>query len=315
MDKHELIVKLKDLAIELGRTPTAVEFTTRVPKTQFAYRKHFGSYAVLVQAADLDPVKNGYKSIKTVSQVFHKDIITQIQNHEPTEKTPFLDIKFTDTIIFGDLHFPFVHQPKLNKAFEIVAALKPKRIVQVGDLYDMLSNSKFPRSLNVYTPGDELALGRKAAETFWGTIQKLVPRVECHQILGNHDWRPMKQVLAQAPELEMFLDFEKWFKFDGVETNFDIRKELILDGIAYIHGYKSRLGEHMEYMRRPVICGHTHKAGVVYKNYGDTVHFEMNVGYLGDPDSKALSYTPQRHTHWTHSMGRLSEHGPQVILL
>lgn len=68
-------------------------------------------------------------------------------------------------------------------------------------------------------------------------------------------------------------------------------------------------------MRRPVVCGHSHRAGLFFKNYGDATLFEMNAGYLGDPESKALSYTPQKHTHWTHAFSVIDEHGPRVITL
>jgi hypothetical protein len=71
----------------------------------------------------------------------------------------------------------------------------------------------------------------------------------------------------------------------------------------------------MDFMRRPVICGHSHRAGLFYKNFGDATLFEMNVGYLADETSKALSYTPQRHTHWTKAIGELDAHGPRLVML
>lgn len=307
---HEILSAVKDLAIELGRTPEMQEIQGKI-STKHELYKLFGSHAALIEAAGLNPVK----ARKIDNSIFHKDIEDHLAKHEPSEKAPVLDIRYTRTVILGDIHAPFTRIDQLKKVVEFIKAFKPVRVVQVGDLYDMLSHGKFPRSMNIYTPASEMAEGRKVAEKLWRDIQEASPKAECYQILGNHDQRPMKRILEAYPEAELFLDFSKWFIFDGVQTQFDIRQELILDGIAYIHGYKSKLGEHMEFMRRPVICGHSHRPGIFYKNFGDATLFEMNVGYLGDPESKALSYTPQKHTHWSHSFGVIDEHGPRLVIL
>lgn len=306
---HEILSAVKDLAIDLGRSPEMKEVQHEIATKHELY-KLFGSHAQLLQAAGLDPLKTK----KIDNSIFHKDIESHLVEYQPREKMPHIDVKFTKTVILGDVHAPFTSN-KIKKVIEFVETFKPARIIQVGDLYDMLSHGKFPRSLNIYTPIQEMNEGRKITEKLWSELQKASPKAECHQILGNHDARPMKRILEAYPEAELFLDFTKWFTFSGVNTHMDLRKELILDGIAYIHGYKSKLGEHMEFMRRPVVCGHSHRPGIAYKNFGDSVLFEMNVGYLGDPESKALSYTPQRHTHWSHAFGVIDENGPRVIML
>ncbi len=311
--QQEMIQALTNLAIDLSHTPTMREFNDNSKYTKHIICREFGSYTVLIQAAGLDPIQQQARYLS--NKIFEKDIEKHLEQHEPTIKTPYEKMTFTPTVILGDTHFPFIHQDKLKKAIELIEKIKPKRIIQVGDLYDCMSHAKFPRSMNIYTPKEEMNLARKGAQDMWKQIQSKVKNTECYQILGNHDSRPMKRILEQYPEIEMFVDFEKWFTFDGVNTQMDIRKELILDGIAYIHGHKSRLGEHMEFMRRSVVCGHSHRPGIDYKNYGDQVLFEMNVGYLGDPEAKALSYTAQKHTHWSHGVGLINENGPQFIML
>jgi UDP-2,3-diacylglucosamine pyrophosphatase LpxH len=308
---HEILGLIKNLASDMGCTPTLSDIIHSKMISKHELYKVFGGYTQLIHAAGLSPRAPS----KIDSTIFQKDISSHLEEYEPREKTPHLDIKFTKTIILGDVHAPFTHKGKLEKAIEFIKTFKPARVIQVGDLYDMLSHGKFARSMNIYTPAQEMAEGRKVTEKLWKDIQKASPGVECHQILGNHDARPMKRILETYPEAEVFLDFSKWFTFDGVRTQFDIREELILDGIAYIHGYKSKLGEHMEFMRRPVVCGHSHRPGLYYKNYGDATLFEMNVGFLGDPESKALSYTPQRHSHWSHAVGAIDEHGPRLVML
>lgn len=311
MDQHDLVVALKNLAAELGRTPTRDEFCKSIRNGRMLVAMQFKTYGALVQAAGL--------SVGTLrkidNSIFEKNIESHLETFKPSEKRPLIQVSYTPTVIIGDTHFPFIHEPSLQKTLDFIAKFKPKRVVQIGDLYDMLSHSKFPRSQNVYTPKEEMRLGREGAVKMWKAIIEAVPNVECHQILGNHDIRPMKRIIELYPEAELFMDFEKWFKFESVNTLMDTRELLVLDGIAYTHGHRSKLGEHMEYIRQSCIHGHDHKAGIVYKNYGDAVLFEMSAGYLGDPESKALGYMPLKHTHSTHTLGLITEYGPQILIL
>lgn len=308
---HELVGQVKELAIELGRTPTQTDIESHLRISRSHLRTVCGGLTPLLQACGMNPSAGR----KIDNSIFHRDIEDHLLKYEVKGKAPALDIKYTKTVILGDVHAPFTRVDLLKKVIDFIREFKPARVIQVGDLYDMLSHGKFPRSMNIYTPGQEMNEGRKVVEKMWADIRKAVPGVECHQILGNHDTRPMKRILEAYPEAELFMDFSRWFQFEGVTTHFDTRQELVLDGIAYIHGYRSKLGEHMEFMRRPVVCGHSHRAGLFFKNYGDATLFEMNAGYLGDPESKALSYTPQKHTHWTHAFSVIDEHGPRVITL
>jgi hypothetical protein len=216
-------------------------------------------------------------------------------------------------VIIGDCHFPFVHKPSLDKSIAFIKEFQPKYVIQIGDLYDMLSHGKFPRSLNVYTPKDEMNEGRKMALDMWAKIKEVAPKAECHQVLGNHDIRPMKRIIEAYPEAELFMDFEKWFKFDGVTTHSDIRQELIINGICFIHGYRSKLGDHRDFNKMSTVVGHSHLGGVNFKNYGSEILFELNAGYIGDPESKALSYTSQKIVNWTHGLGVIDSFGARFI--
>lgn len=307
IDQHEAIQQLVSLALELNRTPTWIEIQKVISKNNIY--KLFGGFPQFVAAAGLEPAKNSKKIDNTI---FNASIETQINKFEHREKTP---VTFEKMVILGDTHFPFVHKPSLEKALKFIKEFQPKYVIQVGDLYDMLSHGRFPRSLSNYNPREEMLEGRRMAADLWKQVQAVAPKAECHQILGNHDVRPMKKILEAYPEAEVFFDFEKWFKFDNVNTHADIRKELMLNGICFLHGYRSRLGEHRDYNRLSTVCGHSHLGGVSYRNYGNEILFELNAGYLGDPESKALSYTPQKIINWTHGIGVIDQYGPRFICL
>lgn len=305
LDQQECINLLKDFAGELGRTPHWHEIK-KIVSTHFIYN-YFGSIPAFVQAAGLEPSK---KPKKIDDSIFSQDIEYKLEQFEPKEKQKQV---FEKTVIIGDTHFPFIHKPSLEKTLAFIKEFQPKHIIQIGDLYDMLSHGKFPRSMNIYTPKEEMSEGRKGAIEMWAHIKKIAPKAECHQILGNHDIRPMKRILEAYPEAELFMDFEKWFKFDGVETHSEIRQELIINGICYIHGYRTQLGTHRDHNRMSTVTGHSHVGGVNFKSYGTETLFELNAGYLGDPESKALSYTAQKIVNWTHGVGVIDQHGPRFI--
>jgi predicted phosphodiesterase len=305
LDQQAAINLLRDLALELGRTPTWYEIK-KVISTHHIYSL-FGSMPIFVQAAGLDPATKQTKIDNTIFEKRIEDHVTDFVHKEKVKAT------FEKTLIIGDTHFPFVHKPSLEKTLALIEEFQPKFIIQIGDLYDMLSHGKFPRSLNVYTPKEEMSEARKMASEMWAKIKELTPKAELHQVLGNHDIRPMKRILEAYPEAELFLDFEKWFKFDGVTTHTDIREELIINGICYIHGYRSKLGDHRDFNKLSTVTGHSHLGGVSFRNYGPEILFELNAGYLGDPESKALSYTSQKINNWTHGVGYIDHHGPRFI--
>ncbi len=307
--KHELLAQLKNLASELGRTPYRDEgLKSGICKSQVD--KVFGSWSIFVRAAGLESVR---PNKKIDDRIFHKDISDHLEKYR--HRGLGLLPRVRHTMIAGDTHFPFDNKPAIDRFIEHVEIKQPKVVIQIGDLYDMFSHGKFPRSQNIYTPKAEIEEGIKRAQSFWERIRKVAPDAELHQVVGNHDIRPIKRIIESYPEAEIFFEFERLFQFEGVQLHSDIREEVDIDGIKYLHGYRTKLGDHMEFMRKSCVVGHSHRGGVAYKNFFEGVLFELNAGYLGDPEAKALGYTSQRHTHWTTGYGELDIFGPRFIPL
>lgn len=189
-------------------------------------------------------------------------------------------------------------------------------VIQIGDLYDLFSSSKFPRTQNLITPAEEFKEARMMAEEFWRVIQKRAPNARCHQLLGNHDERPIKRLIEKAPELEHFFNMKAPWEFEGVKTQNGEREELILEGICFMHGYRSKLGDHAKYNLMNTVCGHSHTGGVHYFPLKEKTLFELNVGYLGDPEALPMRYTRQKIvTKWTPGFGVIDELGPRFVPL
>lgn len=227
---------------------------------------------------------------------------------------PWSMAKPSRIVVLGDLHAPFHHHGALNFALSVISAIRPSVVVQIGDLYDFYSFGRFPRSLNVITPGDEISRGREATEDMWHRVHRIVPRAKLFQMKGNHDERPIKKLFERAPELEAVVSVRELFEFRRVETVSEERDELIINDILFMHGFRSKLGDHARHNGLSTVCGHSHQGGTVFQRLGDKTIFELNAGYLANPDSKPLSYTRQRRiSNWTHGLGVITELGPQFV--
>lgn len=314
LDQHEMINKLKDIVIELGRVPNAFEFESKSGISNHAMRKAFGTYTALVLAAGFEAYQ---ERRRLTNQIFERSLPEVLLEHKPSEI--IAQSVYDPTLVIGDLHFPFVNQIVLEAIYEWASKRKKliKRIVQVGDLYDQYCSSKFPRSLNSYSPEEEERLARAGAEKMWATLRSLCPNAECVQLKGNHDIRALKRTLESAPSVEHIVakHLDQLMSFDGVKLIVDPRQEYIVDGIQFIHGYRSKLGDHANYAHMHTVCGHSHVGGVQFKRIRGQTLWELNVGYVGDPESKALGYTSQRITNWTPGFGYIDENGPRFIAL
>jgi DNA repair exonuclease SbcCD nuclease subunit len=223
--------------------------------------------------------------------------------------------KMKRTVILGDFHSPWFSRPALAKAIELIEAVRPDFVVQAGDLYDFYSFSRYARSHNVITPALEVKQGRKHALEMWNQVRRASPSSKCFQIRGNHDVRAEERVAEALPVVESLLNVRELFLFDGVETIMDPTEELILDGVVFQHGFRSKLGDHAKFNQRSTVVGHSHTGGVVFYRNFDGIYWELNAGWLGDETAPVFRYRPQNKlSTWTRGAGLIDELGPRFVL-
>lgn len=309
MDKHELLLKLKEM-IDLrgGEIPTRDEFIKEVSKHSLT--REFGTYQELLKAFGID----SKRKIKIENPFIVKDLQSYYDN-KPVIEPKKLD-KYPKIAAISDIHWPFQSDRVINKFLAHIEKHQPEYVFVNGDAWDMYSFSKFPRSHNIFTPREERDLSRKLNEEFWVKVKDKCPKAKCIQMLGNHELRVMKRIMEQYPVAEDWIQeaLKKEFTFEGVETIFDPRQEYMIGNIAVFHGYRTKLGDHRDYTHYNCIIGHTHRGGTVFKNIRDTVLWELNSGLAGDPLSKGLSYTTQRINDWTMGFAWVDEDGPRFIM-
>lgn len=210
--------------------------------------------------------------------------------------------------VVGDIHFPYHHKPTLNKIYLAIKREKPDVVVQIGDLYDQYSFSRFSKK-NITTSTRELRRAKVCGDAFWARIRQLCPTVRCIQLLGNHDIRLTKRIAEKVPEaLEIVQEkLADLYTFEGVRTIYDDRTEVKIGGIVFMHGFRSRLGDHAKYNGVSTVCGHSHVGGVVYEQRGRRIIWELNTGYAANEKSEPLRYRPQTTCKWTHGYGLITE--------
>lgn len=218
-------------------------------------------------------------------------------------------------IAIPDLHFPWHHANCLNFIYDVIKDEKPDVVIQMGDLYDFFSFSKFSRTHDVCTPKEEITEGRLAAQLMWEHIKKIAPNADRIQLRGNHDVRVMKRVLDVIPEIESLVEpqVEELFKFKGVRTVYDTREEFEIDGVVYTHGHYMKIGDHAKYYNKPVVHGHRHRGEVWFHDMGQFMLWELDCGYCSDDSQIPLKYTPTRTNHWTLGVGQIDKLGPRFI--
>jgi hypothetical protein len=313
MDEHQLIVAVKELSLELGCTPTLSQCRTHISnfRANILRTSFNGSYPQLLTAAGLVPHRTG----RITNEIFQKDIDRHLDEYQPKEikeRKPWPKIA-----ILGDLHAPFDSDLVKAEFVSFCGSFQPEYIVQIGDLFDMFSHSKFPRSQNLFTPKDEETAAKKRVEAFWRGCQKAAPKAKCVGLLGNHDVRPLKRTLESAPTMEHWIEkyFSDLMTFDGVEMILDAKQEYIISDIAFLHGYMSKLGSHRDFMLMNAVRGHDHVGGCVFKQIHGKVLWELDVGLAGDFNAKGFDYRNQRMTNWTNGYGAIDHLGPRFIPL
>lgn len=227
-------------------------------------------------------------------------------------------IKSPRILAVGDTHFPFVDVDKALEVVKIAKDLKPNVIIQIGDLYDMYTFSRFAKSVNYITPEKELKEGRAMAVDFWKQLREASPKAKCYQLIGNHaTTRIIKMALSKAPELATLLHFPlaEIMKFPGVVSMENHRSELYINDIAVIHGWSTKPGFHMSYFNQSVILGHSHLGGVVYRARKNKTIFELNCGHIADSNTLPLQYGETLTTNWVAGCGWYDDKGPRFINL
>lgn len=310
---HGLIAFIKQFYQENGICPSIPQ-AIAAGHSSFMIRKY--SMKQLKEMAGVEDVRlNQHNIAKISNDIFKRDIQEVVNEYQPREiiEQPI----WPKILVLGDYHAPFHSKRATEKVIEYCKFFQPEYIVQIGDVFDMFSHSRFPRSHNIFTPKQEEELAREAIESLWKSLKEAAPKAICYQMIGNHDTRPLKRVLESAPTMEHWIQgyFKQLMSFDGVNTILDPREELEISGIIFTHGFLGGEGKHRDFYLKNVVLGHLHKLWVQYRRFHGQSFFELCVGFLGEPESKGLTYTPSKAMNYQLGFASIDQFGPRCVHL
>ena len=217
-------------------------------------------------------------------------------------------------IFIPDTHFPYEHKKAIKKVLKIIKKEKPTHIIQAGDLLDLYMFSRYEQDANFTTPEKELENGLKLASKFWSDIRKAAPKAKLIQLIGNHEDRIQKTIARKAPELSVLCkNIKELYNFKGVKVIASSKDHIEIDGVIYLHGHYTKLGDHAKFFRKSVVHGHTHRIGIYNEQTADGLIFEMDCGFLADKDQLPLQYTQSKFSKWILAVGIIEDGQPRYV--
>lgn len=304
--EHDVLVKLKDLASQLGRMPTRDEYAASYG---FDYRSAFGSFTVALRAAGADG-REMAKQHKAEKFKFKKTQIESFNVH---------DINFEDLFTKGKDVFKIIAQPDTHvhnrdhKAVDVFLKFmewyKPDGHIIMGDFLDAEGISHWPsNSLKPKRFIPEVIEGRELLKK----IVNITPSAKLRIfIIGNHCSWLDQALIAKLPELydgidelglmptiESLLDLEK-FGYQTIPLN-----DLLKVGKAYFtHGLYvggAHPKKHLDTIKANIYYGHLHD---ILSTHQPSIHGFIEAASLGCLCRLDAPFMKGKPTNWVHGFG------------
>lgn len=321
-EQHDLVRAVKDLALELGRTPTKAEFCSKIQGAHYKIAK-FGNYSTLLQAAGIATYDERRSSGKRPIGARQKDIRSyqklcsrkeQIHGHfrhvidledlfQRAGNPPTLKVS-----VQPDTHAKFVDVPAFRSYLKFLRAFQPHGHVILGDFADCEGLSHWPADdLEPRRIVPEMKQSRELLQKLVDATPNAVFRIFCE---GNHEnW--ISQAFTRMPEL-----FEGLAELDieiSVSSLLGLKKfgyelfplnHLVQIGKAHFtHGLytsSNHAAKHLNQLKANVYYGHLHDTQEHNSTSMDGPLEAASLGCLCKLDAKFLKGRPN---NWVHSHG------------
>lgn len=138
-----------------------------------------------------------------------------------------------------DIHYPFHNTPGLDLAYQLVEHVQPHVIVVGSDAADFSIISSFPKDPDVVEEGDDVL---QTFEEFWNPhiheLRRRAPNATLVYILGNHDVRIYKFIMAMAPQVRrtIWAAFERIIRCGGAVKWIGETDQVRLGPLTVMHG-------------------------------------------------------------------------------
>jgi hypothetical protein len=194
-----------------------------------------------------------------------------------------------NAIVMGDHQAPYIDEALHAATLRMIEAVEPEELVHLGDLCDYTTISRHRD--HAYVKAEVDACTQSGVDIL-ASIRAAAPDARFRIIPGNHDVRPLTELLARAERMagircaklpgeesrDELLNLKALWRLDdlGIELCDDPRGwdhaevELVPGprGLVVIHGYltgNNVAGRTLDKVGRSVIMGHTHGPEHVYQ--------------------------------------------------
>ena len=104
-------------------------------------------------------------------------------------------------VVLSDVHIPFQDDKAVSAALNYIECSAPEVVVLNGDIMDFYMLSRFTKGEG-RNPMEEIEMCRK----FMSDVREAAPNATIYYVVGNHENRLEKNILAKAPEYACLLD-------------------------------------------------------------------------------------------------------------
>lgn len=268
-----------------------------------AYAEHRGSTANIARALDMTPraIASRLRKLKV------PPLLPGMRANPHQEATTFLrrahgriDMQIDDGVILvgSDAHYFPGTVSTAHRAFvKLCAELKPRVIVQNGDVFDGATISRYPRI--GWDDKPTVTQELKAVDDRLTEIQAVAGRAKLVWTMGNHDARFETYLAAHAPQFEgvkgvsLKDHFPAWLPCWGLWIN---------DTLVIKHRWKGGIHatrNNTVHAGTSFVTGHLHSLRVTpFSDYNGT-RFGCDTGTLADPYGAQFSdYTELNPVDW-----------------
>lgn len=220
------------------------------------------------------------------------------------------------TLICPDVHVPYHDRRAVALFRQVVAELRPTRLVFIGDMVDMYPISSYARDPKRKAKlNDELDATNELLDTF--DKLQIDETIFCE---GNHETRLTRFVAAHCPELHTYIPTvphmlriaERGWTWVPYGTHCERGNMLYSHEFGRCGKYAGHQG--LTDVGGNITFGHSHRLSV---SYGGTVagvtHVALNVGWLGDLREIDYRHKTLAIREWQQGFGAVSESANGLI--
>lgn len=218
--------------------------------------------------------------------------------------------------IIPDIHFPTHSPTALAAVIAFLRDIKPERVVQLGDAYDMYSISSFPRAPErVFSFGATIHQEVQSAKEFWTELLGISKSVDF--LPGNHEQRIERLIQANIGlfghpnfELRSILEIPEAIVVHDYGAKLRIGNCVITHGdrLLNVKGAPIYLAKKVleKYPHQNTFLGHFHtidiRRSVTYDVYDQAAtHMAACIGHLSDTKKQTYISDP----NWMHGFAHL----------